>query len=71
MVFLHIRNRDSTRRKTFFVEEKQVCECGQVLDGENRCPDCGRQYQIKDNEITEVKEDGRSENSVPRPAEAV
>lgn len=30
-----------------------VCECGQVLDNELKCPDCKRQYLRKDNMIEE------------------
>ena len=29
-----------------------VCECGQVLDNELICPDCGRGYEIRDNYLT-------------------
>ena len=31
-----------------------VCECGQVLDKEYKCPDCGRQYERKDDTLREV-----------------
>lgn len=30
-----------------------VCECGQVLDENLRCPDCGRSYRRSENTITE------------------
>ncbi|HIX06481.1 MAG TPA: acetyltransferase [Candidatus Fournierella pullicola] len=33
-----------------------VCECGQVLDNELHCPDCGRSYRPESKTITEVKE---------------
>ena len=32
-----------------------VCECGQVLDKELRCPDCGRHYVLASDRLTEVK----------------
>ena len=32
-----------------------VCECGQVLDKELRCPDCGRKYEKTGDTISEVK----------------
>ena len=28
-----------------------VCECGQVLDGDLKCPDCGRSYKIQDGKL--------------------
>lgn len=28
-----------------------VCECGQVIDGSLKCPDCGREYEEKDSEL--------------------
>lgn len=31
-----------------------VCECGQVLDDEYKCPDCGRHYENSDNTLREV-----------------
>jgi UDP-2-acetamido-3-amino-2,3-dideoxy-glucuronate N-acetyltransferase len=37
-----------------------VCECGQVLDNELSCPDCGRRYEKTANTITEVKQNGIS-----------
>lgn len=32
-----------------------TCECGQVLDSELHCPDCGRIFEKKDDTIIEVK----------------
>ena len=32
-----------------------VCECGQVLDGEFRCPDCGRRFERTADTVTEVR----------------
>ena len=37
-----------------------VCECGQVLDNELSCPDCGRRYEKAADTITEVKQNGIS-----------
>lgn len=37
-----------------------VCECGQVLDNELSCPDCGRRYEKTADTITEVKQNGIS-----------
>lgn len=37
------------------VPAKQIgwaCECGQVLDGELVCKDCGRSYEIRDGHLT-------------------
>ena len=28
-----------------------VCECGQVLDDDLKCPDCGRSYKIQDGKL--------------------
>ena len=28
-----------------------VCECGQVLDADLKCPDCGRQFKIEDGKL--------------------
>ncbi|MBP5774752.1 MAG: N-acetyltransferase [Clostridiales bacterium] len=28
-----------------------VCECGQVLDPDLKCPDCGRQFKIEDGKL--------------------
>ena len=28
-----------------------VCECGQVLDADLKCPDCGRQFKIEDGQL--------------------
>ena len=32
-----------------------VCECGQVLNDDLSCPDCGRKYEKTDNSLREVK----------------
>lgn len=32
-----------------------VCECGQVLDGDLTCPDCGRTYEKTSDTLREVK----------------
>ena len=32
-----------------------VCECGQVLDNDLSCPDCGRKYRHSEDTIEEVK----------------
>lgn len=32
-----------------------VCECGQVLDDELTCLDCGRRYRVKEDTIEEIK----------------
>ncbi|SDB22763.1 UDP-2-acetamido-3-amino-2,3-dideoxy-glucuronate N-acetyltransferase [Ruminococcaceae bacterium FB2012] len=32
-----------------------VCECGQVLDRELACPDCGRKYERDSDSISEVR----------------
>ena len=36
-----------------------VCECGQVLRrtsmSDYRCPDCGRMYQLKEEQLEEIK----------------
>lgn len=29
-----------------------VCECGQVLDKDLNCPDCGRRFEMCDNFVT-------------------
>ncbi len=31
-----------------------VCECGQVLDSELTCPDCGRKYKVASDKLVEV-----------------
>ena len=31
-----------------------VCECGQVLNNELICPDCGRRYKVENNTLYEV-----------------
>ena len=28
-----------------------VCECGQVLDGDRKCPDCGRSYRLENGRL--------------------
>lgn len=33
-----------------------VCECGQVLDGKLRCPDCARKYAKFDDTIKQIEE---------------
>lgn len=33
-----------------------VCECGQVLDKELRCPDCFKEYQLVDNGLQKKKD---------------
>lgn len=32
-----------------------VCECGQVLDKNRTCPDCGRTYTLKKGELTKME----------------
>ncbi len=38
-------------------QKSWVCECGQPLEAELRCSQCGRKYTLLDNQLAEKKED--------------